>query len=209
MESRGREVKEFSELSLTWRCPKSVVSEANRFVKEFECKEDAIEGRVMENAPFNPQDGDMVLCRYNAPLVGAFYDLIMQGKSAYVLGRDMTKGLINAVNKITKNKNMGSEEFSVLLEQDFQYNYQRLVKLNKVNQAQSLEDKFNVFVFLQQRHQLLVVLLQKLSVFSTETKKVKSCFQQSTRLRALRQIMFIFLQQNVCHIQRLLICKKR
>ena len=54
----------------------------------------------------------------------------------------MTKGLINAVNKITKNKNMGSDEFSVLLEQDFQYNYQRLVKLNKVNQAQSLEDKF-------------------------------------------------------------------
>jgi superfamily I DNA/RNA helicase len=141
LESRGREVKEFS-LSLTWRCPKSVVSEANRFVKEFECKEDAIEGRVMENAPFNPQDGDMVLCRYNAPLVSAFYDLIMQGKSAYVLGRDMTKGLINAVNKITKNKNMGSEEFSVLLEQDFQYNYQRLVKLNKINQAQTLEDKF-------------------------------------------------------------------
>ena len=70
------------------------------------------------------------------------YDLIMQGKSAYVLGRDMTKGLINSVNKITKNKNMVSDEFSVLLEQDFQYNYQRLVKLNKVNQAQSLEDKF-------------------------------------------------------------------
>ena len=59
----------------------------------------------------------------------------MQGKSAYVLGRDMTKGLINAVNKITKNGNMGSEEFMQLLEQDFHYNYNRLLKLDKVNQA--------------------------------------------------------------------------
>tara|TARA_R100000951_G_scaffold18756_1_gene15346 strand:- start:8724 stop:10160 length:1437 start_codon:yes stop_codon:yes gene_type:complete len=138
---RGRKVKEFS-LSLTWRCPKSVVKEANRFVSEFDCKEDAEEGRVIVDSPFNPSEGDMVLCRYNAPLVSAFYELIMQGKSAYVLGRDMTKGLVNAVNKITKNGNMGSDEFLQLLDQDFHYNYNRLVKLEKVNQAHALEDKF-------------------------------------------------------------------
>ena len=84
----------------------------------------------------------MVLCRYNAPLVSAFYELIMQGKSAYVLGRDMTKGLVNAVNKITKNGNMGSDEFLQLLDQDFHYNYNRLIKLEKTNQAHALEDKF-------------------------------------------------------------------
>ena len=138
---RGRKVKEFS-LSLTWRCPKSVVKEANRFVSEFDCKEDAEEGRVIVDSPFNPSEGDMVLCRYNAPLVSAFYELIMQGKSAYVLGRDMTKGLVNAVNKITKNGNMGSDEFLQLLEQDFHYNYNRLIKLEKTNQAHALEDKF-------------------------------------------------------------------
>ena len=141
MPKRGREVKEFS-LSLTWRCPKSVVKEANRFVADFDCKEDAIEGKVVEKAPFNPEEGDMVLCRYNAPLVSAFYELIMQGKSAYVLGRDMTKGLVNAVNKITKNNNMGSDEFLELLEVDFRYNYDRLISLDKTNQAHSLEDKY-------------------------------------------------------------------
>ena len=35
----------------------------------------------------------MVLCRFNAPIIGAFYELISQGKSAYILGRDMTKRL--------------------------------------------------------------------------------------------------------------------
>ena len=58
-------------MSLTWRCPKSVVKEANRFVADFDCKEDADEGRVIVDSPFNPSEGDMVLCRYNAPLVSA------------------------------------------------------------------------------------------------------------------------------------------
>lgn len=138
----NRGVSEFP-LSLTWRCPKSVVAEANRYVKDFNCLETAEQGAVKVNAPFKPVEGDMVLCRYNAPLVGAFYDLILQGKSAYVLGRDMTKGLVNYVNKITRNKNMGTKEFTQLLENDFNVSYNRLMKADKINQANTLEDKYN------------------------------------------------------------------
>ena len=65
----------------------------------------------------------------------------MQGKSAYILGRDMTKGLINAVNKITRNKQMGTEEFWGLFQTDFEYNYAKLIEDGKENQAFSLEDK--------------------------------------------------------------------
>jgi len=139
--SKGsREISEFP-LSISWRCPISVVKEANRYVKEFNYHDDAIEGTVIENASFNPQEKDMVLCRYNAPLVSAFYDLISQGKSAYILGRDMTKGLITAVEKITKNKQMGVEEFWQLYMKDFEFNYHRLLNQDKVNQALALEDK--------------------------------------------------------------------
>ena len=53
---------------------------ANRYVKDFHAHDDAQVGSVIEFAPFNPQRNDMVLCRYNAPLVSAFYDLISQGK---------------------------------------------------------------------------------------------------------------------------------
>jgi len=135
-----REISEFP-LSITWRCPKSVVKEANRYVAEFNAPDFAEEGAVIVDAPFNPQRNDMILCRYNAPLVSAFYDLISQGKSAYVLGRDMTKGLITAVQKITKNNQMGVEEFEQLFQKDFAYNYQRLLNQNKENQAMALEDK--------------------------------------------------------------------
>jgi len=138
----NRGVQEFP-LSLTWRCPKSVVAEANRYVQNFNCREDAENGTVRVNAPFNPIEGDMVLCRYNAPLVSAFYELILQGKSAYVLGRDMTKGLIAYTGKITKNGNMGTDEFIQLLDTDFNTTYNRLMKADKINQANTLEDKYN------------------------------------------------------------------
>jgi superfamily I DNA/RNA helicase len=140
MKESDREITELP-LSISWRCPTSVVKEANRYVANFHHAPNAIEGKVIVDAPFNPQPHDMVLCRYNAPLVGAFYDLISQGKSAYVLGKDMTKGLINSVKKISKNNNMGSDEFWDLFMVDFQHNYKRLIEQEKMNQALALEDK--------------------------------------------------------------------
>ena len=142
LEKTGREIARFP-LTLSWRCPKSVVREANRYVKDFNCPLSAEEGAVIVDAAFTPQANDMVLCRYNAPLVGAFYDLISQGKSAYILGRDMTKGLVNAVRKITRNDNMGNVEFKGLFNQDHLYRHSKLVSEDKINQALALEDQFN------------------------------------------------------------------
>mgnify|MGYP003627113102 CR=1 FL=1 len=138
--SGDRKISEFP-LSISWRCPNLVVKEANRFVKEFNAHEDAVDGAVIVNAPFTPQEGDMVLCRFNAPIIGAFYDLISQGKSAYILGRDMTKGLTMAIDKITKNGEMGTEEFWELFMIDFEVNTKRLLADNKQSQAIALEDK--------------------------------------------------------------------
>ena len=141
LEAKGKTVVEFG-LTLTWRCPKLVVAEANRYVKDFNCLETAETGNVHVNAYLNPQKGDMVLCRYNAPLVSAFYDLITQGKSAYILGRDMHKGLVNYVNRITKNKGMTSSDFLELLNTNYNAEYNKLVKAEKQNQANTLTDKY-------------------------------------------------------------------
>lgn len=149
LQKGSREISEFP-LSISWRCPKSVVREANRYVKQFSAPDFAIEGTVIENASFNPKKDDMVLCRYNAPLISAFYSLISQGKSAYILGRDLTKGLITAIERVTKNTNMGVEEFKQLFLQDFDNNYRRLLNLNKENQAIALEDKKDcIMIFLE------------------------------------------------------------
>lgn len=152
-------------LSISWRCPKSVVKEANRYVTEFSAPDSAIEGTVIVNASFNPQKNDMVLCRYNAPLISAFYSLISQGKSAYILGRDLTKGLITAIERVTKNKNMGVQEFKELFLLDFDANYKRLLNLNKENQAIALEDKKDcIMIFLEQADTVggIIMAIEKL-----------------------------------------------
>jgi superfamily I DNA/RNA helicase len=144
-----REVVELP-LTVSWRCPKSVVKEANRFVADFSCPENAPQGSVIFDSPFLPQPQDMVLCRYNAPLVSAFYDLISRGKSAYINGKDMTKGLITSVKKITRNNNMGVEEFASLFNADYEFNMGRLLKDGKTNQAMALEDKKDcLMIFVQ------------------------------------------------------------
>ena len=140
LEKMGKTVKYFP-MTLTWRCPKSVVAEANRYVKEFNCLDTAEDGAVHVNSHFNPQKNDIVLCRYNAPLVSAFYEMLTQGKSAYVLGRDMHKGLITAIHNITKKEGMPTSEFVELAETHFNTQKQRLLKAKKQNQANNLEDK--------------------------------------------------------------------
>lgn len=136
----GKTVKHFP-MTLTWRCPKSVVTEANRYVKEFNCLDTAEDGTVHVNSHFNPKKNDIVLCRYNAPLVSAFYEMLSQGKSAYVLGRDMHKGLVNAIRNITKKEDMLTSEFVELAETHFTTQKERLLKAKKQNQVNNLEDK--------------------------------------------------------------------
>ena len=170
LKARGSTVNSFG-LTLTWRCPKSVVAEANRYVKEFNCLETAEDGQVHVNAYLNPQKGDMVLCRYNAPLVSAFYDLITQGKSAYILGRDMHKGLVNYVKKITKHNNMSSEEFMNLLTVDFRVNHAKLIDADKQNQANTLSDKFEcVKIFASKADTVGGIIAEIERLFNSKTK---------------------------------------
>ena len=170
LKARGNTVNSFG-LTLTWRCPKSVVAEANRYVKDFECLDTAEDGQVHVNAYLNPHKGDMVLCRYNAPLVSAFYDLITQGKSAYILGRDMHKGLVNHVNKITKHSNMSSGEFLGLLTIDYQVNHSKLVNADKQNQANALSDKFEcIKIFTSKADTVGGIITEIERLFNSKTK---------------------------------------
>ena len=140
LQARGREIKQFP-LSISWRCPHTVVKEANRYVQNFTCPDFADERSVKVNAAFNPVRGDIVLCRYNAPLVNAFYTMILEGKSCYILGRDMTKGLINHVKKITKNEKMTTVEFTRMLDENTAMMLKRFRDAGKETQANNLEDK--------------------------------------------------------------------
>ena len=101
-------------LSMTRRCGKAIVAEANSIVAEFYAHESNPVG-VVEKALYhsdNPEVpsyhtsvkyGDMVLCRNNAPLVSQCFKFIKMGLKATIQGRDIGKGLITLVRKFKTN----------------------------------------------------------------------------------------------------------
>lgn len=88
-------------LSVTWRCPKSVVRLAQMLVPDIEAHDDALEGEVlnMEVLPDDMKPTDAILCRNTAPLITAAYKLIRKGIPCKVEGRAIGQGLEKLVTR--------------------------------------------------------------------------------------------------------------
>ena len=85
-------------LSISYRCPESVVKFAQNLVPSIEAKQGAEEGVILDCVSLEDvHDGDMVLCRNNAPLLQVYCKLLEQGKRAYIRGSDVGKNLQNIV----------------------------------------------------------------------------------------------------------------
>lgn len=111
-------------LSVCYRCPTSVLAKAREWCPQIEARPGAEQGTVRsiraDDLESEVQAGDMVLCRYTAPLVTLCYSLIAQGTSATVRGRDIGQGLIALVKKACGDDlSMGvdrlRQEFSALM----------------------------------------------------------------------------------------------
>lgn len=103
-------------LTVTRRCGKAIVQEANKVVRDFEAHAGNPEGVIREAAwPLRPdgterpeaetylplvKEGDFLLCRVNAPLVGECFRFIKRGRKANILGRDVAAGLTKTVGKL-------------------------------------------------------------------------------------------------------------
>ena len=182
--SRG--VKEFT-LSITWRCPKTVVAEANRFFKDYTCREDAEEGVVRVNADFEPKVGDMVLCRTNAPLIQECFSLISQGIPAFVLGRDIGYSLNLLVKKVTKNMDMSIAEFLPLLKTHVSYQVDVLKKADKERMVQSVEDKHQCLIYLTKNAHTVQGILDNIKAIFGDGKKRGVIFSTIHKAKGLER----------------------
>ncbi len=108
---RGCEV---FDLTVTRRCGKKIVEEVTSIVPDFEAHESAPEGEILnvsvdtlhpqdgkveQGKQCEPMDGDMILCRVNAPLVSQCFKFLRKGKKANIQGRDIGQGLIRLLKK--------------------------------------------------------------------------------------------------------------
>ena len=106
-------------LTVTRRCGKAIVAEARQFVSDFEAHESNPDGSIREaqyprykdgqgvwcerpwEQTYGPavREGDMVLCRTNAPLVSQCFRFMKRGIKANIQGRDVGQGLVATVRK--------------------------------------------------------------------------------------------------------------
>lgn len=107
-------------LTVTRRCGKAIVREAQQYVPEFEAHPSNPEGVVgeakypkqknphtgqVEDLPWaetylsQVRDGAMVLCRVNAPLVSQCFRFLKHGIKAQIMGKKIGEGLVALVNK--------------------------------------------------------------------------------------------------------------
>lgn len=91
-------------LTITYRCPKLVVAQAQVLVPDYFAAETAPEGiisTVTEDRIFEAaRVGDAVLSRKNAPLMSICLRLLRQGVPARIEGRDVGKALLALVKKM-------------------------------------------------------------------------------------------------------------
>jgi superfamily I DNA/RNA helicase len=90
-------------LSVSYRCPKGVVTRAREWVSHILASESAIDGLVEHCPEWNVKDflpGDAILCRNARPVVAVAFHLIRNKVAARVVGRDIGQGLVALVNKM-------------------------------------------------------------------------------------------------------------
>ena len=89
-------------LSISYRCGKNIVDFAKKIVPTIEAAEHAIDGQVIRNVSLDiVKDGDMILCRNNAPLVQIYNEFLKLGKKSFIRGKDIGNNL-KALVKSTK-----------------------------------------------------------------------------------------------------------
>lgn len=93
-------------LTVSYRCAKSVVAHARKWVSHIESAPDAPEGEVINgkyqellDGKFELTNEDAILCRKTAPLVDLAFTLIRRGTACRIEGRDIGQQLVNLVRK--------------------------------------------------------------------------------------------------------------
>ena len=97
-------------LTVSYRCAKKIVELAQTWVPDFEAAPDAPPGivREIELGYANPEAGDFVISRTNAPLVSLFFKLVKEGKRVAIQGRDIGARLRTIVTKADRGPTKGS-----------------------------------------------------------------------------------------------------
>lgn len=159
-------------LTVTYRCPKAVVREAQTVVSHIQAHETAPEGsvRTIEAEDLLGQEltaQDAILCRNTAPLVKLAFKIIKTGMPCHVEGKSIGEGLAKLARRWKTNN------ITVLRDALANYREKQVTKLmgqGKESLAEALAD----------RVETLLVLAEGCPDVACVHAKIESMFQDDT-----------------------------
>jgi superfamily I DNA/RNA helicase len=142
LDAIAREFKATSfPLSVTYRCPTTVVHLAQTYVPHLTPRDGAPAGEIKANVKIDAIDwrpSDLVVCRNNAPLITLAYQLLRKKVACKVLGRDIGAGVKALVRKLR------AKDLKDLLARADKHFAEQSAKLRaggKEDQVEALEDR--------------------------------------------------------------------
>lgn len=119
-------------LSISYRCPKKIVKFAQKIVSTIEYADNAENGAINFKANIdNINNGDMILCRTNAPLMEMYGKLIISGKKCYIRGNDIGKNLIQMIKRTNENNLSIDLKHDGVIPKLYKHLFEKIDKLEK------------------------------------------------------------------------------
>ena len=171
-------------LTVSFRCGSRIIEEAQYLVPEIEARPGAQVGAVFKMGRFGPdtfEQGDVILCRNNGPIVALAYKLIREGVPCFVIGRDIGRGLKNLIKKLQKQHSFNTVDALTLAVAEWkEVEGNRLIATKKFSQVQAVYDK---------AESLLAILHgNHLTSLDAVERKIDSLFSRTTGKVALSTV---------------------
>jgi superfamily I DNA/RNA helicase len=135
-------------LHVSYRCPKLVIEEAQRWVPHIQALETASDGKVETLDAWTPEvfkAEDLVVCRTTRPLISLAYGLLKARVPARIMGKEIGTGLARLIT------NLYSKGIDNLIERIGIYTRREVEKaVAKKNEAkaESIQDRTDAILFL-------------------------------------------------------------
>lgn len=165
-------------LDITYRCPTNIVHLAQKFVPHITARDNAPEGEILKIGMSEffevVREGDMVVCRTNAPLVRPAFHLIRNDMKAVVLGRDIGAGLSSLIKRVQKRSRSMVSDKNLLL-----------VELNRflVQQTRRLKERkhFSRIIALTDQIETIEAIAESCNDIQDIHAKIKSIFDDNRK----------------------------
>jgi superfamily I DNA/RNA helicase len=177
-------------LTLTYRCGKSIVAEAQQFVPDIEAHESNEDGTVRRIHESKLTDGseslqstDAILCRKTAPLITTAFALIKRGIACHVEGREIGAGLLKLAKRWKTVKTV--DALRTKLEDFCEKQVKKFMDKKKEVKAEQVRDRVDTLLALMQGCPDLACVEKKIEdMFKDDDLEVKKTLTLSTVHRA-------------------------